>query len=293
VTSFVDDLGRELATAGIRGRRRARILAEFTDHLRCDPDAALGSPKDLAREFADELGTSRARRGAFAVFAALAIAGAMLATFVIEQFGPVKHQTAVVDVAGGVFLVASQVAFAAGVLGALRAIQRRRVPSLPRAEAVVLVRRSCVALGAGLVTMAALAVAAIVLHYAGQTNARTHALVIATVGAAALLAVSPWVISAARLLPSTPGDPGDIFEDIGPFTPAALRGRPWLFALLVAGGLALVTAAAGVVQSDPYDGILRGVAEATACLGGFALLGPFLGLWSPRHEGNTAEPSLG
>lgn len=289
MTSFVDDLRCELATAGIRGRRRARILAEFTDHLRCDPNATLGSPKELAREFADELGTSRARRGAFAVFAALALVGTLLATFLIEEFGPVTHQTAVVDVAGGVLLVASQVAFAAGVLGALRAIHRRQAPSLPHAEAVVLVRRSWVALGSGLVTMAALAVAALVLHYAGQTGARTHALAIATLGAAALLAVSPWVISAARLLPSTPGDAGDIFEDIGRFTPAALRGRPWLLALLVAGGLALVTAAAGAVQSDPYDGILRGVAEATACLGGFALLGPFLGLWSTRQHGNAPQ----
>lgn len=289
MSSFVDDLGHELASAGIRGRRRARILAEFTDHLRCDPNAVLGSPQDLAREFADELGTSRARRGAFAVFAALALAGVLLATFLFEQFGPVTHQTAVVDVVGGVLLVASQVAFAAGVLGALRALQRRRVPSLPHAEAVVLVRRSWVALGAGLVTMAALAVAAIVLRYVGHTGARTHALVIATVGAAALLAVSPWVIGAARLLPSAPGDAGDIFEDIGRFTPVALRGRPWLLALLVAGGLALVVAAAGVVQSDPYDGILRGVAEATACLAGFALLGPFLGLWSPRPHESAAE----
>ena len=292
MTSFLEDLGRELAAAGIRGRRRARILAEFTDHLRCDPDAALGSPKDLAREFADELGTSRARRGALAVFAALALAGALLGTFLIDQFGPVTHQTGAVDIAGAVLLVASQVAFAAGVLGALRAIQRRQVPSLPHAEAVVLVRRSWVALGAGLVTMAALAVAALVLRYAGHTGARTHALVIAAVGATALLAVTPCVISAARLLPSTPGDAGDIFEDIGWVTPAALRGRPWLLAVLVAGGLALATATAGIVQSDPYDGILRGVAEATACLGGFALLGPFLGLWSPQQHGHAAEQSL-
>jgi peptidoglycan/LPS O-acetylase OafA/YrhL len=285
MTSFVDELGRELSAAGIRGRRRTRIVAELTDHLRCDPTAALGAPRDLARQFADELGTSRARRGAFAVFAALAVAAAMLATFLIEQFGPVTHQTAAVNVAGGVLLVASQVAFAAGVLGALRAIQRRRVPSVPHAEAVVIVRRSWVALGAGLVSMAALAVAAIVLHYPVHTSARPHALVIAAVGAAALLAVAPSVIGAARLLPSTPGDAGDIFDDIGRFTPAALRGRPWRVALLVAGGLALATAAAGVVQSDPYDGLLRAVAEATVCLAGFALLGPFLGLWSPRRDG--------
>ena len=289
MNSFVDDLGHELTTAGIRGRRRARILAEFADHLHCDPKAALGSPVEIAREFADELATSRARRGAFAVFAALALAGALFATFLIEQFGPVTHQTGAVDIAGGILFVAAQVAFASGVLAALRAIQCRRAPSVPRAEAVVLVRRSAVALGAGLVTMAALAVAALVLSHEGHTGARTHALVIAAVGGAALLAVSPIVIAAARLLPSKPGNAGDIFEDIGRFTPAALSGRPWRVALLVAGGLALVTAAAGLVQSDPYDGILRGLAEASACLAGFALLGPFLGLWSPRQHGDAAQ----
>jgi hypothetical protein len=244
---------------------------------------------ELARQFADELGTSRARRGAFAVFAALVLGAAMLATLLIEQFGPVTHQTAAVDIAGGILLVAGQVAFASGVLATVRAVHRRRSPSLPREEAVVLVRRSAVALVSGLVTMAALAVAALVLRPLEPTSARTHALVIATVGGMALLAASPYVIRAARLLPTRTGYAGDIFDDIGHVTPAALRGRPWLFALLVAGGLALVIAAAGAIRSDPYDGLLRGLAEATACLAGFALLGPFLGLWAPRRGGDPAE----
>jgi hypothetical protein len=207
----------------------------------------------------------------------------MLATFLVEQLGPVTHQTVAVDIVGGILFVSAQVAFAAGMLAVLRAGQRRRVFSVPRAEAVVLLRRSAVALGAGLVTMTALAVTALVLSYVGHTRAQAHALVIAAVGGAALLAALPYVISAARVLPSKPGEAGDIFEDIGRFTPKTLRGRPWLVALLVAGGLWLVTAAAGVIQSDPYDGVLRGFAEATVCLAGFALLGPFLGLWSPRR----------
>lgn len=283
--SFLDDLRHELTKAGIRGGHRARVVAEFADHLRCDPNASLGSPGELAREFADELGTSRARIAAFAVFAALAIAAALLATFLIEGFGPVTHQTAAVGIAGGILVVAAQVAFASGVLGGLRAIQRRGTRCLSRTEAAVIVRRAAVALCAGLVAMAALAVAAVVLRYVGHTGAQTHALVIAAVGGAALLAVSPSVIGAARLLPSTPGDAGDIFQDIGRFTPAALRGRPWLVALFVASGLALVTAAAGALHSDPYDGILRGLGEAIACLAGFALLGPFLGLWRWRQSG--------
>ena len=37
---------------------------------------------------------------------------------------------------------------------------------------------------------------------------------------------------------------------------------------------------AGIAASDPYDGILRGIVEACACLTGFAALGPFIGLWT-------------
>ena len=44
--SYLDDLSRELASHGIRGRTRRRIVAEFDDHLRSDPEAEqrLGSP---------------------------------------------------------------------------------------------------------------------------------------------------------------------------------------------------------------------------------------------------------
>lgn len=287
MNSFLDELRRELTTAGIRGRRRARVLAEFADHIRCDPNASLGAPVELAREFANELGTSRALRGAFAVFVALALAAVLLATFLIEGFGPVTHQLLAADAVGWILLVAAQVAFASGTLAAWRSIQHRRTRSLSRAEAAVIVRRSAVALGAGLVAMAALAAAALLLRYVGHTGAQTHALVIAAVGAAALLAVTPSVIGAARLWPGEPGDIGDIFEDIGRFAPAALRGRPWLVAVVVASGLALAIAAGGLLQSDPYDGLVRGFAEGAACLAGFALLGPFLGLWSMRR----ADPS--
>jgi VIT1/CCC1 family predicted Fe2+/Mn2+ transporter len=71
---------------------------------------------------------------------------------------------------------------------------------------------------------------------------------------------------------------GDIFDDLGLFVPAPLRGRPWAFAVVVAVAVALLITAAGVVADDPYDGALRGVADGLACLVGFALLGRYLGL---------------
>jgi hypothetical protein len=66
--SFVQELSRELARVGVHGRLRRRIVAEIGDHLACDPDANLGEPSELARQFADELGTTRARSAGFRAF---------------------------------------------------------------------------------------------------------------------------------------------------------------------------------------------------------------------------------
>jgi hypothetical protein len=90
----IKELGRELAAVGIRGRRRDRILAEFADHLACDPQAQLGEPRDLARQFADELATDSARRAAFATFGALA---AVAAAVVLPQLA----LPSVPDITGG------------------------------------------------------------------------------------------------------------------------------------------------------------------------------------------------
>src|SRR3954468_1002587 len=70
---MIEELSRELRRVGIRGRRRRRILTEFADHLACDPDAALGDPRQLAAQFADELAGDAARRTALGTFAALAV----------------------------------------------------------------------------------------------------------------------------------------------------------------------------------------------------------------------------
>jgi hypothetical protein len=51
----------------------------------------------------------------------------------------------------------------------------------------------------------------------------------------------------------------------------------------VAAGVALVITLGGVAGSDGYDGALRGLLDALACLGGFALLGRYLGLRRARE----------
>src|SRR3954447_12163390 len=82
--SFHERLPRELAAVGISGRLRPRILEEFDDHLASDPQADLGDPGELARQFADELGSFRARRAAVRSFAALALAGILFAVALVS-----------------------------------------------------------------------------------------------------------------------------------------------------------------------------------------------------------------
>jgi hypothetical protein len=129
---FLEALRRELSAAGIRGSQRERILAEYEDHLACDPNALLGSPSELARQFADELGTSRARRAATSAFAALALAGGLtVGAFASANLGPLKsaEQHPLARAAAAVLVIAAQLAFATGVLAALRSFWRRRVAS--------------------------------------------------------------------------------------------------------------------------------------------------------------------
>jgi hypothetical protein len=287
---YMNHLRDALSATGIRGRLRTRILVELEDHLRCDPNANLGSPPELARQFADEHGTSRARRGVVATFAALALAGILFAaTFIAAtnmpgstspgMFRSAQAQGQALAILGGaIAAIAAQVAFATGLLAALRLLWRRDELVLSRTEATVIVRRTAIALGSGIATMAGVALMALEVTGSGGSSWPTLALIASSVGAAVLIAVAPTVLSAARLLPTATGDAGDIFDDLGPFVPTRLRGRPWLLALTVAIALGVGVALVGVIASDPYDGILRGIAEALACFAGFTVLGSYIGL---------------
>jgi hypothetical protein len=94
----------------------------------------------------------------------------------------------------------------------------------------------------------------------------------------ALLAAAPAVRAAARLRPVAAGGRGDLFDDLGPLVPTRMRGHDWALAFGVAGAVAVVITLAGVAQSDGFDGAARGIADALACLAGFALLGSYLGI---------------
>lgn len=294
--SYRESLSRELTAVGITGRLRTRIVAEIDDHLACDPAADLGDPGGLARDFADQLGTSRARRAAVMSFGALALAGILFgAAFVLapqHAFGAAPRGGPLVGRLGtAMAILASQVAFVAGVLAALRVFQRRRSLVLPAAEATVVVRRAAVGLVAGIATMAGLGVMALAYGTYLPGWWVTLAEIAAAVGVVALVVAAWPVVAAVRVGPVAPGPRGDLFDDLGGWVPAALRGRPWRFAVLTAAAVAVAIALAGVAASDGYDGALRGILDAFLCLLGFATLGRWLGLWSPLDDRPAAQPS--
>lgn len=286
---YLDALAVELARVGIRGSLRRRILAEVEDHFTCDKEAKLGPPAQIARSFADELGTSLARRAALSAFAALALAGLL---FVVAfagaraSWGPLPQlrprSQSIGDLAVWLAVIGPQVAFAAGTLAALRAYRRRRDAVIGRQQALVLARRAGVGLLAGLASIAGIALFA--MQYAPPAGGswRTVVLVLAGAGALVLLSAAPALVRALRVQPLAQAQRGDIFADL-PTPLASLCGEsPWVFACVFATAVGVVIALVGVSASDPFDGIARGLADALACLAGFALLGPFLGLWRMR-----------
>lgn len=289
-TEFQTRLGDELSAVGIRGRLRSRILAEYADHLACDPDAQLGEPRALARQFADELGSTRARRAAVLAFAALALAGVLFGlAFVTSDaaFGAAPKGGPVIGrIATALAILFSQVSFVAGTLAALRWAQRRGSGVLPAAEATVIVRRAAVGVLSGIVTMVSLGAIAIADHRFQPAAWATFAIVVSAVGTAGLLASLPSIWEAARLRPVAAGASGDIFDDLGDFVvlvPPPLRGRPWRVAVVVSVAVAVVITLVAVPAQDAYDGAARGLIDALFCMAGFATLGHYLGLWSRRR----------
>ena len=278
IEAYLDDLGRELGAVGIHGRLRRRILAEAEDHLRSDPEAIerFGSAELVANRFAAELGARASRRAAVGAFAALAFAGAVYAVaFVGASFAGVPDPDTfpfAAVLAFAAIVLAPQVAFVAGALALVRTL-RRREQELPSAELRVINRRTGVALASGLVTMGGLALFAYELRseLAGWWVAYT--LTGAAVAAGLLVLASVPAGRAAALRPQVAGGAGDVFDDLG-----LPRVDPWRFAGLVALGVGLLVWVAGAIQGDPLDAAVRGAAEALACLGGFAVLGRYLGL---------------
>jgi hypothetical protein len=275
--SYIDDFGRELGLHGIRGSTRCRILDEVIDHLDEDPtaEARFGTPREVANAFAAELGAQASRRAATTAFAALGVAGAVYATAFVSLgiAGPPSEtlNPPLGALALAAMVVAPQVAFVAGALALVRAL-RRREKIVPTEELVIMKRRTAVALAFGVVTMAALALYA--FEFGASLAGWWVTLTYASTATAASLLCAAFVpnLRAARLRPQVAGAAGDVFDDLG------FRVDPWRFAGLVALGVGLAVWVAGIAQSDPFDGLARGVLEGLVCFGGFAGLGRYLGL---------------
>jgi hypothetical protein len=267
--SRLDAYDAELRRAGIPRARRSRIVAELADHLACDPEARLGDPAELARQFADELGTALARRAAYSSFLALVPLGILFAAL----FGfTAVYTTSAPLVLTLALVVGIQLAFVGGVLAVLRAWRLRRAAVVPAAEARVLLRRGAVGLAGGGITVAALALLASGYYREAQWSQPAFAWVTVGVGAAAVVAGAVAVVRGRRLLPLADGSAADLAFDLG------VSVNPWRLALAIAGGLALCIALAGLVQADPLDGLVRAVGDGLLCLAGFAVLGRPLGL---------------
>jgi hypothetical protein len=284
---YLNDLDAQLARAGIRGPRRKRIVTELADHLSCDPDADLGDPTALATQFADELGTSFARTAAFQAFVALALAGVLVVVRAVALLPLTANDFGTADtVSLLISAIAAQVALVAGGLGLVRALQLRGRGNVPREEASVLARRAGIGLAAGAVTIVAFPITQSHRAHAGTIAIGGHPTnlwwpLASALGLVAILGAAPAVLRAARLRPKASGEAGDLLVDLGPFRPAAARisgGSVNRLALALGAGLAIVISLAGIVANDPYDGILRGLLEGGAFLGGYAALGRCLGI---------------
>ncbi|HLX33140.1 MAG TPA: hypothetical protein VKR79_10300 [Gaiellaceae bacterium] len=268
---MIGRLDDELKELGVPSDRRRRIRLELEDHLACDPEADLGEPVALARQFADELGTAYARRGGFTIFLALVPLGVLF----VALFALSAAYTTNAD--SGLILplvLGTQIAFVGGTLGLLRAWRLRGVATVPTAEARILLRRAGLGLAGGATTVAAIATLASRQWLGPEWWAHPLAWITVGVGAASVLFGAVAVARAARLLPRADGTARDLSFDLG------LNVDPWRIAILLAVAVALAIAADGAVAGDALDGLVRGFADALACLAGFALLGRPLGLRS-------------
>jgi hypothetical protein len=292
--NYVDSLEVELIAAGIPERRRARIVAEFSDHLLENPEAKLGAPRDLARQFADELGTRLARGTAYRAFAALAVAATVLIVMFLAGgrmsggwvgFG--QHPDS------GYFpwwwvptivvcFIAAQVALASGGLALVRAWRLRRLTVMTAADAAILNRRAAVGLACGAITMTVLPLTHFIVDVAPVWD--TVAVTAGPALTVVLLAMLRDVFRATRMRPTREGAGGDLTADLGTGDP---RATPTRFAIALSVAIVVVMAAIGARSDDLDDGILRGLLDGAACLVGFAALGDYLGLRQGSQDSET------
>jgi hypothetical protein len=273
---YIGRLWKELGAVGIRGRARARILAEAADHLAEGEEERFGDPRELAQLFADELATDATTRAAFGAFAALGLAGAGFAAgwLLLILQGTADITSADVLplglVAAFALIACPQISFAAGLLALLRAHRLSKLRAAPAAELALLARRTNTALAFGTAAMVAFAVYAVDYHAAFSHTQVLAGAIGATVLTLPLGAAAIASRAAGAVHSSVPGGAGDMFDDV----PLPLPHRPWLLCLALAGVLAVLLLAAGGLEEGPRNS----VAEVLLVVASFAALGRRLGL---------------
>jgi len=271
----IDELQRELAAAGVRGRWARRALEEAVDHLE-ESDGDFGDPHAIAAQIASVVGTTRTRRAAWAAFAALSLTGAAyLAAWFLVADGSQPDITSGRSPAVGVAVTLAlfflpQVTFVAGVLMLWRAL---RVPTpAPAAELRVVRRRAAVALAGALATAGCWAL------YVQQFQVAHESAILALAGLAlvSVSAAAALVRAAGRPRVTPEGAAGDVFDDVGL---PALRSHGWSLVACMAGAIGLAAVAVGWhAEGTVADGLVRGVPEALAVLAAYAALGRVLAL---------------
>ena len=309
--TYLQALESELKQAGVPPRRRARILTEFADHLHENPDAELGAPRLLARQFADVLGTRLARLTAYWAFGVLAVAAIVLVVMFFEGgrtwggwVGYGSHPWSGYIPSWWVplmivWFISAQLALAAGSLALLRAWRLRDQAVINAADAAILRRRTAVGLIAGAVTMLVLPATDLMLarpltyHLPGggiEASAdRWHSLFAVT--------TEPVVGVRRDHRRSAPdrGEPVAAADGASRRAHAAPpRGRPRRPHARPGRAGDISDSGAHHARDGwrdrahhadhrdplkrPADGLARGLVDAALCMIGFAILGPYLGL---------------
>ena len=299
---MIDRVLAELAAAlyddGVRGAAGRRVVVEARDHLeeaatRVGEEEAIrdfGSPRELAGLVAAEVATTSTRSATLAMFAVLGVAGLAYAALFLtlplagspDVFGGSVPGLGIVAFTGIVF--APQAAFVSGCLALIRVVRVRRRGALAAAELRLERWRTGVAIGAGLVTFASLAVAALDFRNDLAGWWVLGSLVVSVLFVLLLGVVAVMTIRSARPHVHAVGPADDVFDDLAPvlgfrmLRRLELPGHPWRFAMLVAAAAAAPVALGGLVAGDPFDGLIRATSEIAAVLGCFAVLGRPLGL---------------
>jgi hypothetical protein len=248
----IDELSRELGALGIRGRLRARILAEAAEHVREGSPEAFGDPSTLARQFADVLGAAEARRAARVAFVALvAVAGAYAMVFVSigragapqEIFGGGDPPLGFLAAVGLILL--PQVSFVGGLTAVVA-----RTPRLA-------LRRVALGLVAGAASLGC------AVLFTVQFQLQVPWLWATAPGLVAAALAAGYALRAARIR-----------------TTASLPELTltWPQAVAVAAVAALAVGIAGASGGNPGEGLRNALVECVSCMSGFAVFGRVIGI---------------